>query len=130
MVAFHNTYGNSAWSTPLRCPGLRTVYPGGAALPHLPDAGLRPLRLVEEHRQRKGCHELPGGAAMLRNGAYGPWVYTVVAPTVYYTNFRGLPGIAACQVKVRASNRVGNSSWSAVSSIRKALKARAIGCVP
>jgi hypothetical protein len=55
----------------------------------------------------------------LRNGTFGPWVYTAVAPTVYYTNFRGLVGIAACQVKVRASNRVGNSSWSAVSSIRK-----------
>jgi hypothetical protein len=46
-------------------------------------------------------------------------VYTVVAPTGYYTNFRGLAGIAACQVKVRASNRVGNSGWSLVSSISK-----------
>ncbi len=38
-VAFHNTYGNSAWSTAgHRRPGLSAVGPEGAALPHVPDA--------------------------------------------------------------------------------------------
>ena len=120
QVAFHNGYGNSAWSA------ARSVIPASApSTPKAPRFLTSPTRdyihygwwksadngsAVTSYRAARRC---------LHNGSYGSWVYTVVAPTGYYTNFRGLAGIAACQVKVRASNRVGNSGWSLVSSISK-----------
>jgi len=119
-AAFHNGYGNSAWSA------ARSVIPASVpATPKAPRFLTSPTRdyihygwwkstdngsAVTSYRAARRC---------LVKGAYGPWAYTDVRPTVYYTNFRGLTGITTCQVKVRASNRVGNSAWSQVSGIRK-----------
>ena len=109
QVAFHNSYGNSAWSGgPHRDPGI----------------GRRRRRrlLASSPRRRRTTSTSGGGRApttgarhgyhaarrCLRNGVYGAWVYvTVVASDVYYTNFRGLSGITTCQVKVRAAEPGG-----------------------
>ena len=119
-VAFHNAYGNSAWSTPAPSSLPRSRRPRRRR------ASSPPRRVTYIHYgwwksadNGSAVTSYRAARRCLHNGSYGPWAYTVVAPTVYYTNFRGLAGITACQVKVRAANRVGNSGWSEVSSIRK-----------
>jgi hypothetical protein len=119
-VAFHNGYGNSAWSA------ARSVIP--ASVPSTPKAPRFLTSPTRDYIHYGWWKSADNGSPVtgyraarrcLRSGAYGPWAYTDVAPSVYYTNFRGLTGIATCQVKVRAANRVGNSSWSTVSRIGK-----------
>jgi len=119
-VAFHNTYGNSAWSTP-----VATVPASVPSIPVAPRFLTSPTRdyvhygwwkstdngsAVTSYRAARRC---------LRNGVYGDWAYVDLPGSVYYTNFRGLTGLTTCQTKVRAANRVGHSGWSKVSTISK-----------
>jgi hypothetical protein len=119
-VAFHNTYGNSAWSTPA------TVIP--ASVPSVPRAPRFLTSPTHDYIHYGWWKSSDNGSAVtsylaawrcVRNGAYGPWTYTKVPASVYYTNFRGLSGLTTCQVAVRAANRVGHSGWSKVSTITK-----------
>jgi hypothetical protein len=119
-VAFHNTYGNSAWSTP-----VTTVPASVPSVPVAPRFLTSPTRdyihygwwkstdngsVVTSYRAARRC---------VRNGVYGDWAYADLPGSVYYTNFRGLTGLTTCQTKVRAVNRVGHSGWSKVSTISK-----------
>ena len=119
-MAFHNTYGNSAWSTPA------TVIPASVpSVPRAPRFLTSPTRDYIHYGWWKSAdngNAVTGYRAArrcVRNGAYGAWVYTNVPASVYYTNFRGLSGLTTCQVTVRAANRVGSSGWSKVSTIHK-----------
>ena len=119
-VAFHNTYGNGAWST------ARTTVP--ASVPSIPRAPRFLTSPTRDYIHYGWWKSAANGSAVtgyraarrcVRNGAYAAWVYTNVAATVYYNNFRGLSGVTTCQVTVRAANRVGHSGWSKVSTIHK-----------
>jgi hypothetical protein len=119
-AAFHNSHGNSAWS------GARTVVP--ASVPSAPKAPRFLTSPTKDYIHFGWWKSADNGSAVtgyyaarrcMRNGVYGAWVYVTGASDVYYANFRGLSGITTCQVKVRAANRVGNSSWSTVSTIHK-----------
>ena len=119
-VAFHNNYGNSAWSTPV------TVVP--ASVPSVPRTPRFLTSPTHDYIHYGWWKSADNGTAVtsyraarrcVRNGAYGPWIYTNVPASVYYTNFRGLSGLTMCQVSVRAANRVGQSGWSKVSTIHK-----------
>ena len=105
-VAFHNGYGNSAWSA------ARSVIP--ASVPSTPKAPRFLTSPTRDYIHYGWWKSADNGSAVtsyraarrcLRNGAYGPWVYTVVAPTVYYTNFRGLPG--SRRARSRCGHRTG-----------------------
>ena len=54
-----------------------------------------------------------------KNGAYRAWTTRTTNASTYYYNHRGLTGYTTCQVRVRATNAMGVSSWSRTSTIRK-----------
>jgi Peptidase family M23/Fibronectin type III domain len=119
-VAFHNTYGNGAWSAPV------TTIP--ASVPSTPEAPRFLTSPTRDYIHYGWWKSADNGSAVtsyraarrcMRNGVYGDWVYVDVPGSVYYTNFRGLTGLTTCQTKVRAANRVGHSGWSKVSTITK-----------
>jgi len=64
-----------------------------------------------------------------RNGVYRPWVTRTTNASTFYYNHRGLTGYAKCQVPVRATNSVGNGSWSTTSTINRTPSGCRGGCV-
>lgn len=122
VVAFHNRYGYSAWST------LDAAKPGA-----VPSAGGSPRYLVWQH----GAYIHYGWNRSLDNGSvvthyevasrcqnpsssWGAWVNHMMPNTKdVYFNFLHLGSSKTCQVKVHAKNGFGWGAWSSPRTVRR-----------
>ena len=124
VVAFHNRYGYSAWST------LRTVSPGAA-----PSVGGSPRYLVWKNsayvhygwnRSRDNGSPITRYEAAIRcqrlspASGWGGWVNHMMPDTKdVYFNFRSLGTARTCQVRVHAKNGFGWGSWSSPRTVQR-----------
>ncbi len=123
VVAFHNHYGYSAWSS------VHTTTPGA-----VPTAGGSPRYLTWPHGSyvHYGWNRSQdNGSAIYRyevaircqasgSSSYGNWRLHLMSGTkdVYY-NFTGLGSARTCQVRVHAKNSFGWGAWSSPRTVRR-----------
>ena len=120
-VTFGNSSGFSAWSS------AKSVIP--ATVPSAPPSP-RYLTSPKPTYVHYGWYAATAnGAAVtkyttqvrcLKSGVWQAWKSATTAPSVIYYNHYGLTGYTYCQVRVNATNGMGTSAWSTVSSISKA----------
>ncbi|SDO60924.1 Peptidase family M23 [Pedococcus dokdonensis] len=120
QIAFPNSSGYSQWSS------IATVTP--ATVPSAPPSP-RYLTSPKNTYVHYGWYGAANNGAALtkyttqvrcyRSGVWTAWKSATTGPTVLYYNHLGLTGYTSCQVRVNATNGMGTSAWSTVSSIRK-----------
>ena len=121
QVSFRNSAGSSAWST------AKSVIP--ATVPSVPVAPRFLTSPTPSYIHYGWWKSSANGAAVtkyttqVRCYSYDRWLAwtsrTTNASTYYYNHYSGVSGHTKCQVRVNATNGMGTSAWSKVSSITK-----------
>ena len=119
-VAAENSRGWSKWSTQERgIPAGRPAVPRTPRFLTWPHGKYIHYGWWKSEDNGKPVTRYDTQVRCYRNGRYGAWTTQRVPGTVYYYNHQGVSRYRTCQVRVRAVNVVGASSWSTALRIRR-----------